>query len=211
MTLATMRAAVRQDLHDEDAAAYRWTDAVLQRHIEHALRDYSLVSPLEQKSTLSTVAGTRDISIASLTPRIRVIAAEWPTGNYPETFVPIRIYGDTLTLDVVGAPSSIQNVNVYWHKGHSINGSTTFPATHDDIIATGAAAYAALDRAVFASDRVNVGGDAWGRYSHFGAERLAKFKQLLRDLPAESRVKSFQLYTPDDARLRSQTTDPGPQ
>jgi hypothetical protein len=211
MTLATMRAAVRQDLHDEDATAYRWTDAVLQRHIEHALRDYSLVSPLETKTVKTTTTGSRDIDISALTPRVRIIAAEWPTGAYPETFVPFRLFGDTLTLDVVGAPSSVQNVNVFWHKGHTINGSTTFPATHDDIIATGAAGYAALDRSVFASDRVNVGGDAWGRYSHWGAERLEKFKQLLRDLPASSRVQSFQLYTPDDVRLRSQTTDPGPQ
>src|SRR5256885_17867 len=30
-TIATVRALVRKDLHDEDASNYRWTDAVLDR------------------------------------------------------------------------------------------------------------------------------------------------------------------------------------
>src|SRR3990172_3912986 len=108
-SLATVRGNVRKDLHDEDSAAYRWTDAVLQRHIERALREYSFFAPLEKKSTLSTVAGTRDISITSLAPRLRVVAAEWPTGNYPPTFVPFTLWADTLTLDVVSAPAAVEN------------------------------------------------------------------------------------------------------
>ena len=50
-SLATIRAEVRRDLHDEDAAAFRWVDTVLDRHIKRAVREYSMVSPLEQKTT----------------------------------------------------------------------------------------------------------------------------------------------------------------
>lgn len=211
-SLATIRSAVRKDLHDEDATAYRWTDAVLQRHIERALLEYSHVSPLEQKSTLQTSAGSRDISISSLTPRLRVVAVEWPVGEYPPVYVPFTLWGDTLTLDVASAPSALEDVNVLWHKAHAINGSVTFPASHDDIIATGAAAYAALEWASFATNRVNVGGDnVWGKYMDFANVRLAEFQRMLRDLlPAANRLRTGRFYAPAEARFRSQDTDPGP-
>ncbi|MGB2695281.1 MAG: hypothetical protein WBD55_08865 [Dehalococcoidia bacterium] len=209
--LATIRATVRTDLHDEDTADERWSDAELNRHIARALQEYSLQAPLETKSTLQTTAGSRDLSVSSLTPRIRLVAAEYPTGAYPPNFVPFSLWGSTLTLQVTGAPSSVQNVNVYWHQQHTINGSSTFPSAHDDIIATGAAGYAALEWASFASNRVNVGGDdAWGRYMEFANVRLAAFKERLRLLPEVNRARAARLYSPAEARFASQTTDPGP-
>ena len=53
-SLASLRGDVRRDLHDEDSAAYRWADAEIDRHIKRALREYSLVNPLEQKTGLTT-------------------------------------------------------------------------------------------------------------------------------------------------------------
>ena len=210
-SLTTIRSAVRKDLHDEDSAAYRWTDAVLQRHIERALREYSFFAPLEKKSTVVTVAGTRDISITSLAPRLRVVAVEWPTGNYPPTFVPFTLWADTLTLDVVSAPAAVENVSVLWHGVHTINGTVSFSAGDDDVIAIGAAGFAATDWSSYAINRVNVGGEgAWGRYEEFGRRRTEEFFARLKRLPQYSRVRGAQLYTPQDARLRSQTTDPGP-
>ena len=210
-SLATLRADVRRDLHDEDAAAYRWVDNEIDRHIKRALQEYSHVSPLETKTTLVTVANSRDVTVTTLTPRIRIVAAEYPTGVYPPEYVPFTLWGDTLTLDLVSAPSGTPNVNVYWHKEHAINGSVTFPSSHDQIIATGAAAYAALEWGSFASNRVNVGGEnTWGRYMDFANVRLREFHELLRALPARSRLQSARLYTPVDVRLRSETTDPGP-
>ena len=38
-----MRTLVRRDLGDEDAATYRWTDFELERHIQHAVRELSLL------------------------------------------------------------------------------------------------------------------------------------------------------------------------
>jgi hypothetical protein len=210
-SLATMIVNVRKDLHDGDSAAYRWTDAVLQRHIERALREYSYFAPLEKRNTVVTVAGTRDISITALAPRLRVVAAEWPVGDYPPTYVPFTLWGDVLTLDVVAAPASVQNVSVLWHGVHTINGTISFPATDDDVIAIGAAGFAATDWSSYAINRVNVGGEgAWGRYEEFGRRRTEEFFERLKRLPQYSMVRSGRLYTPQDARLRSQTTDPGP-
>ena len=54
MTLSEMRTIVRRDLHDEDASNYRWTDDELDRHIAHAVKDFSEALPLEQKATKAT-------------------------------------------------------------------------------------------------------------------------------------------------------------
>lgn len=210
-SLATIRADVRKDLHDEDASAYRWTDAVLDRHIKRALQEYSHASPIEQKTALTTEADSRDVDVSSLTPRIRIIAAEYLTGEYPPAYVPFLLWGDTVTLDLTGEPSGTPSVNVYWHKEHSVNGSVTFPSSHDSIVATGAAGYAALEWASFATNRVNTGGDnVWGMYMDFANVRLQAFRDQLRQLPAANTLRTARLYSPADARFRSQTTDPGP-
>lgn len=209
--LATIRATVRIDLQDEDVTNERWTDVTLNRHIQRAVLEYSQVSPLEQKSTLTTALNSRDVDVSTLTPRVRIVAAEYPTGEYPPSYVPLSAWGDTLTLDLAGAPSGTPDVAVYWHKVHTINGSVTFPASHDDIITTGAAAYAALEWASFSSNRLNVGGDdVWGRYMEFANVRLTAFKEQLRRLPAAKQARTARMYRPVDARFTSQATDPGP-
>ncbi len=68
-----IRDAVRQDLHDEGDE--RWTDAVLDRHIGRAALEYSLHAPREQKTTLTTTAGSRDLSTSTLTDLIARLAS----------------------------------------------------------------------------------------------------------------------------------------
>ncbi|OGF22112.1 MAG: hypothetical protein A2V63_13405 [Candidatus Eisenbacteria bacterium RBG_19FT_COMBO_70_11] len=211
--LATVRTEVRRDLHDEDATAYRWTDTVLDRHIDRAVDDYSRASPLETKSTLSTVAGSRDISISALVPRIRIVAVEWPVASWPPDYSRFSVWGETLTLDVPSPPSAIENAYVYWHKAHTLTtGASDIPDLHDGIIQTGAAAYAALEWASYASNRLNVAGnEAWGQYYEFGNRRLAEFKAMLRALPEQNRLRQHALYPAYDASLStSQSRDPGP-
>lgn len=48
-TIATIRARIRQDLHDEDSSAYRWIDAVLDRHIGRSTNEYSLHAPWSRR------------------------------------------------------------------------------------------------------------------------------------------------------------------
>ncbi len=209
--LATIRAAVRIDLQDEDATNERWANDTLDRHIERAVLEYSHVSPLEKKSTLQTAQDSRDVDVSSLSSPVRIVAAEHPTGQYPPAYVPFSLWGDTLTLDLAGAPSGTPNVNIYWHAVHTINGTVSFPDSHDDIIAGGAAGYAALEWSSFSSNRLNVGGDdVWGRYMEFANVRLAGFRQQLSTLPSAKRARTSRLYTPVDVRFTSQSTDPGP-
>ena len=196
--LADIRARVRQDLHDEDSAAYIWTDAVLQRHIEHAVADYSIHAPLEQKSTLTTTSGSRDISISTLAGLLAVERVEWPVGEYPPQYVGFALWGTTLTLDVAGAPAGVENVYVYWTKEHLVDGSgSTVPLPHEDVIAVGAVAYAAHDRETLTINKINVGGEVWGRYKALADERMATFQKELKRLGRANTVRQRRLYSTD--------------
>lgn len=196
--LADVRARVRQDLHDEDSSAYLWTDAVLDRHIAHALSDYSIDCGLEQKSTLTTTAGSRDLSITSLADAIAIERVEWPVGEFPPHFNGFSLWADTVTLDVTSAPTGVENVAVYWTKKHTLtSGGSTVPTEHEDLVAVGAVGYAALDRETLAINKINLGGDVWGRYAALGKERLGHFRAELKRLGRNNTVRSRRLYSTD--------------
>jgi hypothetical protein len=210
-TIATIRANVRKDLHDEDANNYRWTDGELDRHISHAVQEFSRHLPLQQKTTLSTSAGSRELSVASLADLLWIEEVEYPTGQFPPSYVRFSLWGTTLTLLGERAPAGVESVNVYWNKIHTLDASTsTLPTWGEDIVAVGAEAYAALEWASYATNRVNVGGEAtWKHYLDFGLQRLKEFYEQLRLFGEGRRVRARRLY-----RLwlppQSQTTDWGP-
>ncbi len=195
--IAAIRANVRKDLHDEDAAAYRWTDAVLDRHIQRAALEYSIDAPREQRSTLTTTGGSRDISVASLAGLLDIEAVEWPIGEFPPRRIGWSQWQTTITLDVVNAPAGVENAYVFWVGTHTLDaGSSTIPAHHDDLVAEGAAGYAALDWTSFATNRLNIGSsDVWGRYKAFADERLRRFRADLARLGRNNTVRQRRMYT----------------
>ena len=124
--ISAIRANVRKDLHDEDSSNYRWTDAVLDRHIGRAVVEYSLADPLEQKTTLTATPGSRDIEHRLADERgrrreRRVAGRRVPAAPTSAS----RCWQTTLTLDTVNAPSAADNVNVYWTKLHTLDGSSS--------------------------------------------------------------------------------------
>ncbi|MGE0133617.1 MAG: hypothetical protein AB7L91_03225 [Dehalococcoidia bacterium] len=196
MDLSTMRTRVRRDLRDEDAANYRWTDAELDRHIARAVQEVSLAAPLEASTTLMTAAGSREVSIATLTSRVSVEAAEYPVDQYPRSLVPFTTWADTLSLLIDGAPLEGEPVLVRYTKLHTLDGSgTTLPDRLHDLVATGAGAYAALEWASYATNRVNVGGaETWRNYHTWAQERMAAFAKSLAKLGRERRLRSHRMY-----------------
>ncbi len=201
MDLDTMRARVRTDLRDPSAE--RWDDATLDRHIARALADLSLAAPREVTATLATSGGSRDLDLAGLTGLIAVEGVEFPVGQYPPAFVPFAIWGDTLTLDTDGAPLEGEEVHVRYSASHALDGDgTTVPDALHDLVATGAAAYAAIEWASYATNRVNVGGDdVWRRYLAWGQDRLASFSRALAKHGRERRLKSRRLYVASAAAV----------
>ncbi len=211
-TLADIVELVRLDLRDPTDAI--WSDAQLQRHVQRAVHEYSLVNPQEKKATIQNDNNARTISLSTITDRIRIVAVEFPVGEYPPEYVPFFTWATTLTMDLAYAPSGQANAYVYYHAEHTINGTTTLPPTHNNIIANGAAGYAALELTADTANKVNVGGqDAWGRYADFANQRLDDFHRQLRQIAEayQNRLHSSRLYSPTQGtRLTSQTTDPGP-
>jgi len=196
MNLSDMRAKIRQDLHDEDSQNYRWTDSELDRHIEHALRELSLSCPLEARATLSTTEGSRDLSISSLSDLVEIEAVEYPASSYPPSYVRFSAWADTLTLLIDSLPADGEDVYVYYGKLHTLDtDSSTIPAKLEDLVALGAAAYAAIEWASFAANRVNVGGsEVWHSYLTWGQDRLAAFMKGLAKNSRKNTVRVRQLY-----------------
>ena len=203
MDLTAMRTRVRRDLRDTYASEERWSDDDLNRHIHRALQELSLAAPREATATLQTAAGSRDLSVSTLADRVTIDALEFPTGQYPPSFIAFSLWADTLTMLIDGEPSGSQDVVVYYSWLHTLDdsGSTLAPAL-EDLVATGAGAYAALEWASFATNRVNVGGaKTWRHYHIWAQDRLAAFARALAKHGRERRMRSRRLYVPADGAL----------
>ncbi|HEX77497.1 MAG TPA: hypothetical protein G4O03_03675 [Dehalococcoidia bacterium] len=211
MNLTEMRTRLRRDLHDEDANNYRWTDDELDRHIGRAVRELSLAAPREAKATLTTTAGSRELSIASLSDLVNIEAVEYPAGKYPALYVRFSLWGDTLTLLTDRVPGDGEAVYVYYGKMHTLDAtSSTIPPHLEELVATGAAAYAAIEWSSYATNRVNLGGeDTWRGYLTWGQERLSAFLKGLAEQGRKNAVRVRQLYRPYEPKP-SQSTDWGP-
>ena len=95
-------------------------------------------------------------------------------------------------------PGASESVTVYYSKLHSLSDSaSSLPQALEDLVATGAGAYAALEWASFATNRVNVGGtETWRHYHVWAQERLAAFARALAKHGRERHVRSRALYRP---------------
>ena len=210
MNLTDMRTIVRRDLHDEDAANYRWTDDELDRHIAHAVKDFSESLPLEQKAVIATTSGSREIDVSSLSDRVMIEAVEYPVDKFPRKYQRFSLWGDTLALLGAEVPDG-SNSYIYYGKLHTLDAYTsTIFTQHEDLIATGACGYAAIEWATYAINRVNVGGTMTpAEFMNWGRERLKAFSQELKRLGRRNRTRIRQLYKPYYLPV-SESTDYGP-
>ena len=210
MNLTEMRAIVRRDLHDEDAANYRWSNDELDRHIAHAVKDFSEAIPYEQKLTKATTSGSREIDISTITDRVMVQAVEYPVGRFPPVYQRFALWADMITLLGTEVPDG-SNAYIYYGKLHTLDTeSSTIPTQHEDLIAAGAGGYAAVEWAVYAVNRVNVGGTVTPKeFLDWGNQKLRYFRQELRRLGRRNRARLSSLYKPYYP-LVSKSTDYGP-
>ncbi len=193
MDLSTMRSLVRRDLHDEDPMSYRWTDNELDRHITRAVQEFSRACPREEKATVATTAGSRDVSVAGLTDMVSLVAVEYPVDRYPKSVQRFSVYHDTLTFLMSEAPDG-SNCYIYYGKVHTLDaGSSTLPARFEELVATGAAAFAALEWALYTADRINATGDqAATAFLRWHEQRRSYFEAELRKI--RSRLRPVELY-----------------
>lgn len=211
LTLSMALERLRRDLGDTDPVNALWSSEDLERHLRHALREFSEHIPREMKTTLSTTAGSREISLATLTDRVRLVAVEWKTGKYPPEYQRFAVWQDTLTLLVDPAPTAVENVNVYWHALQDITPEgSTIPAWAEDLLVLGAVGYAAQEATTRATNQVNTGGsDVAKQYAAQARTALAQFSTELGKRGVHGSVRSSRFYVPA-APLPTQDTDPGP-
>jgi len=196
MNITEMIAVVRKDLHDEDSNNYRWSDTELTRHIDRAVREVSERIPLPEKAILPTTAGSRDIDISGIDDRVMIEAVEYPVDYSPPSYRRFSVWGDTLSL-IDGCEPDGSNCYVYYGTLHTLdsNGST-IPAKHENLIATGACGYAAIEWAAYSINRVNVGGTETPKeFRLWGNERLGAFQEELKRLGRRQRVRNQQFFS----------------
>ena len=210
MNLSDMRALVRRDLHDEDSENYCWTDDELDRHIARAVKELSEHIPDEQKATKATTPGSRELDISAITGRVMVAAVEYPVDRFPRLYQPFSLWGDTITLLGPEVPDG-GNAYIYYGKLHTLDGSTsTIEARHEDLVAVGAAGFAAVEWAAYAINRVNVGGrGTTDEFLKWGMAKSKHFREGIRRLGRRYRVRARSLYRPYYPPV-SQSTDYGP-
>lgn len=196
-TLSDIRGRIRKDLHDTDSSAYRWSDGQLDRHIDHALRDLSLAIPRETSASIATTPGSRDLDIGGLGAVIDIEAVEYPAGRFPPEYVRTSRWEETLTLLVDNEPDG-SAARIFYTAAHELDSATsTLPLALEDILATGAGGYAALEWAGHAADRLNTGGsEVAEHYAAWGRGALTAFRQLLREHARKNSVRSRRLYSP---------------
>lgn len=188
--LSDLRNLVRKDLHDEDGSSYRWSDAVLDRHIGRALAELSAVSPRTATTTINAGAGVReyDLSlIAGLAGRPEaVVTVEWPydaaAPAYPANVVPFRVFAGRLYLLVEQAPATGDVIRLGYTLPHVLSESEkTLAADDEPLLALGAAAYAALEREAFAVERITPSGRTAEEYRSWGERAVVRFQAALAD------------------------------
>jgi hypothetical protein len=198
MNLTDMIDLVRKDLHDEDSNNYRWSDSELTRHINRAVKELSERVPGPARATLATTADSREINISGLTNRVMVEAVEFPVDDYPPSFQRFSIWGDVLTI-ISGSEPNGSNCQIYYGTLHTLDAQgSTVPVKYEDLVATGACGYAALEWAAYAINRVNVGGvNVTKEFRLWGSEKLAVFQEALNRLGRRQRVRVQRLFEAD--------------
>jgi hypothetical protein len=194
-TLGDIRDRIRKDLHDTDTSAERWSDAQLERHIEHALEELSLAIPREVTATVATPAGSRDLDVSALSGLIEVEFVEFPAAQYPPCRVPFRRWAEVVTMGLETPPTESADATVGYTARHTLDDDgSTLPVVLEDLVVTGAAAYAVLEQAAFAIDTLNTGGEAAAdRYAAWARARLIAFRQLLMQYGRNNRVRARRL------------------
>ena len=189
-TLSDIRDRVRSDLRDLDADAARWSDAELDRHISRALADVSLAAPAEATTTVATTPGSRELTTSVLPNFLELESVELPADAFPRRHVPFSVWAETITLEPPAPPEG-ERARLRYLARHTLDEEgATLPEALEDVLATGAAGYAAIAWAAYAIDRLTAGDDVAERYRLWGEARLGAFRKQLRERERPRRLRS---------------------
>ncbi len=200
-TLAQIRTRLQVLLMDTGASI--WDTTTLDEGIRRSLDQYSQVAPLEVETALTLPGDGWEIALSSLTGLLSVIRVYWP---YDTTLDPDeqdsnkvlrwRLWWDdaqpVLELQTAAnqMPETDEEVRIWYSKRQTIQdldsaAATSIPTRHETGIIIGAAAQAALSRAV---DLVETSGTDMFQIVLLGTWARAKereFAAWLRNIATE--------------------------
>jgi hypothetical protein len=115
--------------------------------------------------------------------------------------VQFNLFQQQLTLLVEQAPSTADTINLYAKVAPvvtSSSGTSTLPQKYDDVVALGAAGYAAQELATRLMNQINIGGPAvWEHYLTLSTQLLSDFGQELDLLAQHHQFFAKRMYSPE--------------
>jgi len=126
MDLATMRARVREDLQDEDAANYRWSNDQVDGAIERVVREFSLACPAQEEDEITTTADSKELDISWLSDLLAIVSVEYLMDLTPAYYQRFNFWGGKLYMTDEG--DGTKKARVRWHKWHTLKGATAWVA-----------------------------------------------------------------------------------
>jgi hypothetical protein len=191
-TRATFRADLRRDLRDEDAAAYIWTDAVLNRHIAHAIDRVQTVAPRLASLAHVTVAAGRSIALTGLLPAtyLWLEAIDVPIAPDVPCRRAFRLEPGPTAVVLDGDPLGVGTAIVVWYAARYTvdDSSSDLPAYLEAVVLDGALAFAGRDQAIDVIARLNPSGDAPAQYRAIGDLAERRFEAAIDRLRLGSGV-----------------------
>jgi len=163
-----------------------WTDAVLNRHIQHAIDRVGQASPRLASLTRVAPASPRRIDLSGDLPAAYawVEAIEYPLDRYPQLFLPFReepaarVYLLTSELPPQGAA-----IRVWYAARYAVDDSSSdMPVALEPAVLAGAFAFACPDQAADTIAKITPAGAGPEGYCAVGDAACARFEAMLTDL-----------------------------
>jgi len=193
MTLTEMRARVREDLQDEDAANYRWTDDQVDGAIQRVVAEFSQACPIEILTEITSTADSKEIDISTLADLLKVCSVEYPKDLEPRYLQRFETWEGKLYMTDKG--DGVKKARIRWLEWHTLTAvGSTIPEQHEEIIVLGATGYLATSASVYTVDRASIAGK-WAtiNFLKWGQMRLDRYEKKLKQLT--SRVTVKELYS----------------
>jgi hypothetical protein len=192
-TLTTIRDRVETIL--ADTANNIWTTSDLDEAIRQSLAAYSQARPVTNITTLTLTTDGREIDTSSIS-NLDTIIEVWinydsEDPDHPPSKRPFRFWPDEQLIYIMGAyePTAGDVARIFYTTPHTLSGldsatTTTIPTAHDTIITQGAAAYAALSRALDLNEQVTIDRSAVEQQQAWSDALMSQFKQALTRVTA---------------------------
>ena len=192
-TLSSLRDRV--ELIVADSANAIWSTSDLDEAIRQALDAYSLARPQTLDTSITLTAAGNEIDISSITTITDVVEVwreyDATDPDDPPQKARFRHWPDLQVVYILGLdePAQGEVVRIFYTVPHTLSGldsatATTIPPAHESIVAQGAAAIAALSRALDLNEQVTVDRQTVAQQHQWAEALLEDFKRSLARVAA---------------------------